>query len=388
MELPTLAISASVVSSLPLALTRARSPSLDSTKCLPGSLKGSQSPRLVPSRLPPRPVRKVSITKRAWQSIRKSLPHSRWPHCHRFPPEIMSLLEPFFPDNRIPMCRSTGSICHTQASLAWWEDILDGQPTEKLAFLEMIEKDLEDFWLCHICCAFHPSSGYTTTCEYFGSNQAIPARPCQKESSFKAPFAGYQIAFSDVQQVMNRHRHKWQHGGLQLEAVEDFAHSPVKFGGPGFPSACLRKAEPMIENGELLMHIELQYRLMEKHILTRFNGDETTSMIRLCTHDGFLGERTLQDEVLNATVDLGDRQCRSFGLHNRCGFCPAEFQVTEGKNNIITVDLWYNFGSGKTPSHPQWSALCGNGDYQTWLVPYSTSIKGRFKKRETFRKHH
>jgi hypothetical protein len=236
-----------------------------------------------------------------------------------------------------------------------------GKPADRWKFLHLLDRDIPDKILCHVCYRFHSPSG----CKYWRVDDWMNWQ--------NHPF-GSNFTFSRAQYAMKQHRLGL---GWDSTHTQNFLKPPL--------DTRLCKGRPIISFEAKLVSDKLFLRIEDRRRLPLQKTDDMPSFTWniLCAHSYRMRERSMPHLVKCRLSRYfngnGGAECSFCGNLMLCPCCPTEFQITIQDGDIV-LTVWKYFGDVKSPFDPMWSLHFGENNRGVGVPAYGPGkIKSIFE---------
>jgi hypothetical protein len=237
---------------------------------------------------------------------------------------------------------------------------------EKLAFLELLDHDLEDYIFCSYCKVFHKikhAKRYTLdqpqTCQQVVLDKEVRKFRLYISSNFSRTI--FKMAMKHFRYFGNDDRTR------QLLRLLSTGRDRTAYPLDSY-SKFREETDFRIKDASLFMSKRITYRGRDRY----FRGDMRLFLIcphlESCSHrqvDGICitidshQPREMWSTIIELDTGHNNKGQRSSGLH-RCQYCPTEYKVEikYGKGVVfsVTCTIWKDLGKG--PDTEEWKAHC------------------------------
>lgn len=254
---------------------------------------------------------------------------------YKLPPELIQHVATFIH----PPSAALFGLSNKSILTAIGSKVFKLEKPHRLCCLEALESQLPNHLICHICVSFHPRRRRRSTVLVYREPT------CFRESGvFQYGIREFSLLFSDVQQIMNRHRFGEKHG----ISVKDIAYRRTS-NCTRFPMLITETAEARISGGELLLRTDSRSQF---HCY-----DRQLKMAAIYASHEFCPHAS------DTEMDLYTFT-KSEKPFIRCSLCKTETRIRIRKfdtsYNELQITSWYTLGSCRDPfdpDDPQWRAV-------------------------------
>jgi hypothetical protein len=246
-----------------------------------------------------------------------------------------------------------------------------------------LAKDLPRYFVCHVCCLLHLSSGVPppgpTESRLYPHN-FLYCVWYDNRFSHRLPCSPYILKFAHVQLAIKRHHYGLDHG-VSLDA---FSHTEVEESHyEEFSTTVLLSVDARIASDELLM------RSQQWIVLPTNKRDRLLSNIlpvsTICTHITGHREGGKVWGLIKSWLDRfdGKQTCSTAAGTLQCQYCYMDFEIDirdlGERGTALVFTRWINLGAGLNPSDSKWQGhhIKYNHDHPTSLNP--GSIRSSFE---------
>ncbi len=219
------------------------------------------------------------------------------------------------------------------------------QAPEKEVFLNLLQRDLSDWLLCHYCNLFHPvaqDDGPETSWSYFDDPE------CVRASGVVYITMRYKLRYQQAQLLMNHYRF----GRAYQIILERLCHKhTVTVGDTNIRTEIWGR----IVVGELLVRVTSKLELLNPSDIDRVRSQ----IPEICNHQKGLDQRIFTCQTtLCRPCHAGRSPCVECSTRKSCQECSTWFQVSGGElghpGTGIQIDIWRYLGSCEDPFDTKW----------------------------------
>lgn len=222
------------------------------------------------------------------------------------------------------------------------------QKSERIKFLNCLEKDLPDHRFCSRCLRLHCK---ITTEDVLLTQSAIEALGRKREIDVVYSYPPINLNFYHVQSAMNRHRFGPSHG-----ITLDFFRRPLPKGPLGL---CLQPStRARIIADEFILRTKYWIPMWSDGTGTRHKKHKP---IELCPHNAInYGDKVVKDLIECQLHHRNGNPCFFWDCTKirNCPCCSTEFDVelrgVEAGSRVLYITTWRNFGCGRSPKDTKW----------------------------------
>lgn len=277
----------------------------------------------------------------------KPVPVSNEPPLCMLPEKMLQIITDFLPLNSAAcLILCSRKLLLILGNRAWYSLRLDNNVIHREHFLELLEKDIPRWQLCHNCSVFHPYHKDTRP-TYLENDQS--QMPCFRAHGFIWISPRITIYYNSVQRIMNQHRFDWPHMINFLSLSHKSTYSIKK-------TVIDVETRAEIVADELFLHVSKRLRICawDLELIGRTIGS-------FCQHLPYihLNGPKLRT-ILGCPSHPNEKYCKVCTRWFFCPECPTKLTIatTEDKNSGITiqVDIIRNLGGGNSSLDPTWVA--------------------------------